>query len=406
MPTFRDVQSSTVTGGTSLVVTKPSAVADGDYMVVAICIPSTRSVSAVPSGWTVAPNLPFESGPTTTTLYVYTKVAASEGSSWTWTLDSATDALAVAIAYSGQNTATPLNVSAVPITAPTSSTITTPSITPTVDGCTIVGIYTVDTSGSVFPATPDSSPAATERIEAFFATPNQNMYVQDYNQTTAAAVTLDATFTVGPAQITYALAISPSSAPAEFRVLASGDDGTVQGQGASWPPAATAATTNAVELYSLKWFSAGTYYFWQPYIRFDTSALPDGVTVTAATLRLYIISRDQDDDNRSLSIGYYDASNWPLGTEDYLTSDATDAHTGTDLTSLTLGALNNFALTNLSSISKTGYTGFRITSTGGSPSGGNNVTMAAFDHASLQEPTLLVTYTTEQARPYLNVSVA
>jgi hypothetical protein len=175
-------------------------------------------------------------------------------------------------------------------------------------------------------------------------------------------------------------------------VAASGDDGTLQGSGATWPPPATAVDSAAIELYSLKWLTGGTYYFWQPAMRFDTSPLPDNAVVTAAILRLYIISRDQDDDNRSLSIGYFPSSNWPLGTEDYLTSDATDAHAGTDLTSLSVGALNDFALTNLANISKTGYTGFRLTTTGGAPSGGNNCVIAALEHATLQEPQLIITF--------------
>jgi hypothetical protein len=392
VPTFRDVLSSTVTAGTSLVVTKPSAVVDGDFMVVSIIMPSTRTVSAVPSGWTLAPNLPFVSGGTNTVLYVYTKVAASEGSSWTWTLDASTDALAVAIAYSGQNTATPLNVSGVPITTASATTIASPSITPSVDGCKIVAIYGVDTSVSLFPATPDSSPAATERIEAYFATPSQNMYIQDYDQTTAAAVALDATFTTAGAQIAYALAISPSTAPAVFNVLASGDDGVVSGSGASWPPSASAAPTNGTELFAIKWLNAGTYHLYVPLMRFDTSALPDGATVTAATLRLYIIARDGDADDRSLSAGWYASSNWPIDTGDFITGDATDAHSGTDLTGISAAASLDLALTNLTNISKTDYTGLRLTITGGAPTGQNNITIAAIDHTTSPEAQLFVTY--------------
>jgi hypothetical protein len=413
MPTFRDVQSSTVTAGTSLVVTKPSATADGDFMVVAIVMPNTRTVSAVPSGWTVAPNLPLVSGSIATTLYVYTKVAASEASSWTWTLDSATDALAVAVAYSDVQAVTPFNVSGVPVTGAPASTISTPSITPSVDGCKIVAIYAVDTSTSPYPATPDSSPAATERIEAFFSTPNQSIYVQDYDQTTAAAVSLDATFTTTPAQITYALAISPSTAPAVFSVLATGDDGYVDAEGSTgttWPPdgAVTANTSGTTFLVRKLKASAFTDLI-MGLLRFDTSLLPDAATITAATLRLQITAVGNVT-NRNIVAGYYDSSNWPISSGDWSGSDNPGSDAGTfALTGFSASTTKDLALSSPSSISKTGYTGFRLGVDGGIPSVNNDdyrVEMAAVDHASLTEPLLLVTYTTGLTPPYVSVSIA
>jgi hypothetical protein len=416
MPTFRDVQSSTLTGGTSLVVTKPSATADGDFMVVAIVMPNTRTVSAVPSGWTVAPNLPFVSGGIATTLYVYTKVAASEGSSWTWTLDSATDSLAVAVAYSGVQAVTPFNVSGVPFQTAATNTVASPSITPSVDGCKVVAIYAVDTSTTPYPATPDSSPAATERIEAFFSTPNQSIYVQDYDQATAAALSLDATFTASQAHIVYALAISPSTAPAVFSVLATGDDGYVECEGATatpWPPfsgggGTRAAVTNTSSNFgfTVRKLRGGFQANSVGLMRFDTSALPDGATITAATLRVQCTGKGSD--GRNIAIGYYDNSNWPIDTADYTEADSPTADAATvAIASFTAAAELDIALSNPTSISKSGYTGFRWVVDGGDPGATDyRIHLAEFDHATTQEPLLIVTYTTGLTPPYVSVSIA
>lgn len=124
-------------------------------------------------------------------------------------------------------------------------------------------------------------------------------------------------------------------------------------------------------------------------VRFDTSALPDDATVTAATLKLYATTL-QDTDDRNFQCEYY--TGWPIGTEDYTTSPGNDAHSGTPLDSLTLNIYNSFSLSNLGSISKTGYTGFRCSISGGQPTGLNHALFAAYDGGS-NLPWLQITYT-------------
>jgi hypothetical protein len=210
VPTFRDSLSSTVTGSATLTVTKPSGVVNGDYMIVAILVSSdARTVSTIPSGW--AWDALGSHAPTAQKMLVYGKTASGEGASWNWVFDSAvTDALAVCIAYSSV-AATPFNIDSGANIQASSTTQPTDTITPTVDGCTVVGIYGTDTSESKYPATPDSSPAATERIEASNGA-FQHLYLQDFTQTTAAAVVLEATFSNTAAQwLTYAQAIAPAA---------------------------------------------------------------------------------------------------------------------------------------------------------------------------------------------------
>ena len=178
-----------------------------------------------------------------------------------------------------------------------------------------------------------------------------------------------------------------------FSIAAGADDGDARGSGASYPPAATSAPSTAVETYAIKWLNAGTYYLYVPMFRFDTSSLADSAIISAATLRLYVLDKGGDADNRSLSAGWYAGSNWPIDTSDYTTVDQTDAHSGTDLTGISFPASLDLALTNLSNIDKTGYTGLRLTITGGAPTGANNLTFATLEHATQPEAQLIVTYT-------------
>jgi hypothetical protein len=210
MPTYRNSLASSVSGSATLTVNKPSGVVDGDYMIVAIIVtPNTRTVSSIPSGW--AWDALGTDAPSDQKMLVYGKTAASEGASWNWVFDSAvTDAHAVCIAYSSV-AATPFNLDTGANLQTSSATVPTPTITPSVDGCTVVGIYATDTNETKFPATEDSSPAATERIESSTGA-FQHIYIQDFTQTTAAAVILEATFSSTAVQwFSYAQAISPAA---------------------------------------------------------------------------------------------------------------------------------------------------------------------------------------------------
>jgi hypothetical protein len=127
-------------------------------------------------------------------------------------------------------------------------------------------------------------------------------------------------------------------------------------------------------------------------LRFDTSALPDGATVTGATLRLYVTGRTSAN-ARSLVGEWFSAANWPIDAGDYSLNAASSAYAGSPINSLALNAQNDLALRNLASISTTGSTGIRLHVDGGAPSGENNVFFASFENTSLAKPQLVVTYT-------------
>jgi hypothetical protein len=212
MPSYRNSLASSVSGSATLTVTKPTGVVDGDYMITAIIVQSSvRTVNTIPSGWSW--DALGSDGPTDQKMLVYGKTAASEGASWNWVFDAAVgNAQAVCIAYSSV-AATPFNIDTGANLQASLTTVPTPSITPSVDGCTIVGIYGIDINESKFPATPDSSPACTERIESETGG-FQHIYIQDFTQTTAAAAVLEATFSNAAAQwFSYAQAIAPAVGP-------------------------------------------------------------------------------------------------------------------------------------------------------------------------------------------------
>lgn len=132
-------------------------------------------------------------------------------------------------------------------------------------------------------------------------------------------------------------------------------------------------------------------------MRFDTSGIPDDYTITGATLVLWTSSAVSANAGQ-FGIEYYDSANWPLDSADWTaTAPAnTNAVPYFPITSLTAGKIARLPLSDLSGISKTGYTGFRChVKVTGTPTGTNQAIFASQDHATAQRPMLEVTY----ARP-------
>ena len=182
---------------------------------------------------------------------------------------------------------------------------------------------------------------------------------------------------------------------------ASADDGRVYGVKATWPPDSgeDANTGEAgTPLYYI--YSSGNYYYYTVLYRFDTSGLPDNATVTSATLSFYLDNFTFPDGaaNFKMQGEYY--SSWPIGTEDYVApgSLGSTAFLSSTADNWTSGAYNNFTLSNLGSISLTGYTGFRIglvkPPSNGAPSGSNYAAIYFVDNIGTnKDPYLTVTYT-------------
>lgn len=175
--------------------------------------------------------------------------------------------------------------------------------------------------------------------------------------------------------------------------MVSGDDKMAYRSGAVYP--ATGAITHFTTDANLTVWRAllGNYNQSNILIKWNTASLPDTANITSATLRTYVISKANAD---SLSI----AMDWRVldGTSsDFSHAPLTTAHSGTAISAITASQTYDFALTNLSNISKTGYTGVRLHVTerasDAAPTGNNNIVIASVDNTIQVEPQLIVTYT-------------
>jgi hypothetical protein len=199
----------TDTNTASPVVTKPSGVVDGDFILVAVTTDATHVINTVIDGWTQIGTAQDASTDSTTSIFY--KIASSEGASWTFTnLFVDTEAWSgVVIAYSGVNPTTPLDVAVVQGSETANTTFSTDAITPTSNNAMIVSIWGVDASED-YEGTPDSDPACTERAEYQNTAGNYGWtYIQEHKQTTAAEEIHDLTINVSDLMSWFIIALRP-----------------------------------------------------------------------------------------------------------------------------------------------------------------------------------------------------
>lgn len=181
-----------------------------------------------------------------------------------------------------------------------------------------------------------------------------------------------------------------------FNVAASGDDGVVDGSNATYPPA-TAGTVSdtGISVTVSRDFVSPNYRTRNGLIRWDTTTLPAGATITAATVR-FTPSAKADANGRSLVAEWYSGSNWPIDTTDYAATAPGTPAASILLSSVVLNALTDLVFTDLSGINPTGYTGVRLHISGDEPTGMNRVSLPTWDHTVAPEPQLIITYTVSQ----------
>jgi glucose/arabinose dehydrogenase len=204
------------------------------------------------------------------------------------------------------------------------------------------------------------------------------------------------TITTPASATTYKATYQAAGTGATFSIGTGADDGDLNRSGSSYPPAgAPAANATGTVFTAGRRFLFGGYEVLVPLLRFNTSGLPDNAIVTSARLRLNVTGT-ADVDNRKLVAEWYPGTNWPIDASDYALSSSANALTGADITQIAIGR-NDFPLSGLASISKTGYTGLRLHVDGGQPTGDNYVQIASLENTTLTEPQLIVTYSTGQA---------
>ena len=180
-----------------------------------------------------------------------------------------------------------------------------------------------------------------------------------------------------------------------FPIAVAGDDGTgYRSQSASeWPP--TGAYT-AMSGNNIGYTAKGASYSNNTFLRFDTSSLPDGATITGARIGFHALSVVTVA-GYLFEAEYYDFGGDPAVLADYAFQCTTPILSVPMHTDIAADAWNWFALTDVSGISKTGYTGLRFALNGAQPVADRSVQMAMEEHSHADGPAVLeVTYLEEE----------
>ena len=115
-------------GSTSLTINAPAGVLANDVMVAHLVVRGSTTVITPPAGWTL---IRRDNTGSSIGVALYDKIAtAAEPTSYTWTFNSAQQASGGIVAYSGVNTATPVDASSGLYNSGTLTT-TAPSVTTT-----------------------------------------------------------------------------------------------------------------------------------------------------------------------------------------------------------------------------------------------------------------------------------
>ena len=125
----------------------------------------------------------------------------------------------------------------------------------------------------------------------------------------------------------------------------------------------------------------GDYGIYVPLLRFDTSGLPAGATVTSATLKVFV-NGSVSADNRKLVGEWVNGATWPLAANDWTLASSGSALAGVAVSSLSSGTVNSFGLSGLGNVAGSGYTTLRLHIDGGAPTGDNYVQFAGYEDGS------------------------
>lgn len=169
-------QAENGSGSSTLVITKPTGVAEGGLMVATVTAAGTGAVTT-PSGWTVIKSL---TGTTLRQVTYYKVAGGSEPASYSWSLGSSRAASGGIVDYSGVNQTVPVDATA--STSGESGNGSAPTVTTSAADELILAVASFATGTTV---TPDAS--TTERIDANSAT--NTTAVADFAQASAGATT-------------------------------------------------------------------------------------------------------------------------------------------------------------------------------------------------------------------------
>src|SRR5581483_6207458 len=148
---FRSSASAQNGVASSLVLPVPAGVAAGNVLLAVVDVASSNTVST-PAGWTlVRSDVTTASGGVTGQWAYYHVAGGSEPASYTWQLGGKVGAAGAILAYSGADTTNPIDAAAGQAGSTKSTAITAPSVTTTVAGDMLVGLFGIHGQHTVTP---------------------------------------------------------------------------------------------------------------------------------------------------------------------------------------------------------------------------------------------------------------
>ena len=145
---FRSATSAFTNGATSLTIPVPAGVQQGDVLVAAIGVRGNPTITP-PAGWTLVVNTP--NGTTMReAVFVHVVGATAEPSSYAWTFSVSQPAAGGMAAYSGVNTAAPVDAFLGQANA-SSGSITAPSVNTSGPGDVLIGVFATAVNTTIAP---------------------------------------------------------------------------------------------------------------------------------------------------------------------------------------------------------------------------------------------------------------
>lgn len=207
---------------TSIGVAKPTGTTDGDLLLAFVVISADKEISAAPDGWALLASANTGTATGDCRHHAYWKIAAGEGSSYTWTFSGTADTAAAVLAYSGASSDNPVQTSATQLMAGSSDDHTAPSVTPSTASTWAVyaiGVNPVYDGNTTF-TTPSGLTARAEADPGAGTTNRAVLKVFDQALSSAAATGAKTTTLNNSAKgVGITVVIAPSGAVEQVVVL-------------------------------------------------------------------------------------------------------------------------------------------------------------------------------------------
>jgi hypothetical protein len=203
-PVFVAGASQNVGSSTTFVLVKPVGASAGDVLLGWVATDTVHALTAPPSGWAQLGTTQDDG--TDSSLSVFWRVVqAGDPANWAGSFASLETGISGVVAYRGVDQVAPVDVFAQGRSAH-ALVSTTGSITPSGEGRAVLALFGGDPGSSTRSGSPDTSPAATERLDALNGAAGF-VYAEDLTQTFAAPISLDVTWDAADSSAYFILAL-------------------------------------------------------------------------------------------------------------------------------------------------------------------------------------------------------